>query len=427
MLKLSWRLGLLLSAALLAIVLLVVVLFAALGNRPEALIQLEAMQSMAANGARLPRLSAMPGGGVIMSWVEPTGAQHVLKYAVLKDGRWQRDGVVTQGSDWFVNWSDFPSVVAVGDTFWLAHWLVKQSGGNTYDYDIALAISNDAGMNWRSIGSPHRDDKAAEHGFVSIFPDRGAAGIIWLDGRDYNSRPAPTGHDEHHASHAGNFALRYTRVLADGSMEPEQVVDDNTCSCCRTTVAAVPEGVLAAWRGRTNDEIRDNRIARLVDGSWTASRPLGDEGWRIAGCPVNGPALAARENRVLAAWFTAEGDRPRVRAAISHDGGQVFSAPVDLDDQLPLGRIEALWLDEKRALVSWMANPRKKTSELVVRIIDTNEQVREISSLGKLSAGRDSGVPQMVRDGNHLYVAWTRPQPDFGIALGHIPVAQLHD
>lgn len=415
-----WRLGLILSAVLLAIL-----LFATLLDWPEPAIRLEAMQSPAASGARLPRLSAMPGGGAIMSWVEPAGDQHVLKYAVLKNGRWQREGIVTQGGGWFVNWSDFPSVVAIDETFWLAHWLVKQPGGGTYDYDIALAISNDAGMSWRPIGSPHRDGKAAEHGFVSIFPDRGAAGIIWLDGRDYVSLPAQAGHEAHHAGHAGNFALMYTRVLADGSMEPEQVVDGNTCTCCWTAVAAVPDGTLAAWRGRTDDEIRDNRVARMVDGVWAESQPLGGEGWKIAGCPVNGPALAARASNVLAAWFTAEGERPRVRAAISHDGGRVFSTPVDLDDQLPLGRIDAMWLDEERALVSWMTNPDGKTSRLVARIIDRQGQAGEVSTLGSLSGGRDSGVPQMVSEGDHLYLAWTRPEPAFGIELGRIPLDRM--
>lgn len=422
MLRFSWRLILILLAALLAISLIVVALYPG-----EAAIKVEEMKSPASSAARLPRLTAAPGGGAIMSWVEPDGDEHVLKYALLKDGRWQRDGVVAQGQGWFVNWSDFPSVVAIDDAFWLAHWLVKQPGADTYDYDIALAISNDAGMSWRQIGSPHRDGKAAEHGFVSIFPDRGAAGLIWLDGRDFAVHHASDGHEGHHDSHSGNFALMYTRVLADGSMEAEQVVDDNTCTCCWTAVASVPDGTVAAWRGRTDDEIRDNRVARLVDGTWTASQSVGDEQWKIAGCPVNGPALAARENRVLAAWFTAEGDRPRVRAAISNNGGQTFSLPVDLDDQRPLGRIDALWLDDDRALVSWMAKPGKKTAKLVARIIDTSGQVREVTSLGKLSSGRDSGVPQMVRDGDHVYLAWTKPQPGFGIAVGLIQAAQFHD
>lgn len=421
MLRFSWRLGLILLAALSAI-LSAILLIAANLNSDQSTIRVEPMETPAGQSARLPRLSAMPDGGAIMSWVEPADDRHVLKYAVLKDGQWQRDGIVAQGSDWFVNWSDFPSVVAVDDAFWLAHWLVKQPGGGTYDYDIALAISNDAGRSWRPAGRPHRDGKAAEHGFVSIFPDRGAAGIIWLDGRNYVSQSVPTGHEEHHASHTGNFALMYTRVLADGAMQPEQVVDGNTCTCCWTAAVAVPGGTLAAWRGRTDDEIRDNRIAHLVDGKWTAAQSLGNEGWKIAGCPVNGPALAARGNHVLAAWFTAEGERPRVRAALSNNGGQTFSTPVDLDDRLPLGRIDALWLDGERALVSWMANPDGKTSPLVARVIDRRGQAGAVVSLGSLSAGRDSGVPQMVSAGDDLYLAWTRPEPAFGIVFGRIPL-----
>lgn len=422
MLRFSWYWSLFLLVALPAALLIAVISY-----RGERAIRVEQMEIPVGSAARLPRLTAAPGGGAIMSWVEPAGDQHVLKYALLRDGQWQRDGVVSQGSGWFVNWSDFPSVVAIDEAFWLAHWLVKQPGGGTYDYDIALAISNDAGMSWRQINSPHRDGKAAEHGFVSIFADRGAAGIIWLDGRDFVSQPASPGHEDHHASHSGNFALMYTRVLADGSMEVEQVVDGNTCTCCWTAVASVPDGTVAAWRGRSDDEIRDNRVARLVNGSWNTPRPLGSEQWKIAGCPVNGPALAAQQNQVLAAWFTAEGDQPRVRAAISNNGGREFSDPVDLDDKRPLGRIDALWLDSERALVSWMASPVENTSELVVRIIDASGQVREVSSLGSLSADRDSGVPQMVRDGNRLYVAWTRPQPDFGIAFGHLPITQFSD
>ena len=52
-------------------------------------------------------------------------------------------GEAAQGANWFVNWADYPSVVAIDEKFWVAHWLAKQSGGKTYDYDVALAISND--------------------------------------------------------------------------------------------------------------------------------------------------------------------------------------------------------------------------------------------------------------------------------------------
>ncbi|CAG0955346.1 hypothetical protein MTYP_00426 [Methylophilaceae bacterium] len=385
-------------------------------------VRLTPLATPAAADARLPRFAAIPGGGAILSWVEPDGDGHVLKFGVLRDGQWLRQGTVASGQGWFVNWSDFPSVVAVKGDFWVAHWLVSQPGGQVYDYDIALAVSSDAGRSWREIGPPHRDGTAAEHGFAVIFTDRDAAGIVWLDGREY-FEPAQRAFNP---GKSGNFALRFTRIFADGSMAPEQVLDDNTCTCCWPAVASLPTGSIVAWRGRTDGEIRDNRIAVLHDGAWSKPAGLGGEQWKIAGCPVNGPALAARENQVLAAWFTAADDRPRVRAALSADGGQSFAPAFDLDDRRPLGRIAALWLDDSHALVSWMAAPRdEKTSALVVRSIDRDGGTGSSIRLEALSAGRDSGVPQMLRDGARVYFAWTDKAPQFGIRAGYIPVSAL--
>ncbi|MGB7988347.1 MAG: hypothetical protein WCF44_03070, partial [Candidatus Methylophosphatis roskildensis] len=108
----------------------------------------QAIANPAAAGARLPRLTALPGGGVLMSWVETTLAGSALKFAILHDGRWTRTGEVARGSNWFLNWADFPSVVAIDETFWIAHWLVGHPGGRSYDYDIAISLSNDAGASW---------------------------------------------------------------------------------------------------------------------------------------------------------------------------------------------------------------------------------------------------------------------------------------
>ncbi|MCX7185611.1 MAG: hypothetical protein NTW90_10375, partial [Nitrosospira sp.] len=54
----------------------------------------------AATGARLPRLASLPGGGILMSWVEPLANGHTLKFSVFRGGRWVRQGEVARGSDW---------------------------------------------------------------------------------------------------------------------------------------------------------------------------------------------------------------------------------------------------------------------------------------------------------------------------------------
>jgi len=379
----------------------------------KAELRLQSVQVPAMAGSRLPRLRTLPNGDVLMSWVEPKGEGHALKFAVLHDGHWIRQGEVAHGANWFVNWADYPSVVAVDDQFWMAHWLVKQQGGKTFDYDVALAISNDAGLTWREIGHPHRDGAEAEHGFAAIFPIKGDAGIIWLDGRDYVKKIDLA----KHPGKSGNFSLRYTLIHRDGSMEAEQAIDNNTCTCCWPSVAVTSAGPVAVWRGRTDNEIRDNNISLLRDDKWTAPAPLGAEGWNIEGCPVNGPAVSARGMQVVAAWFSAEGNRPRVRAAFSKDGGKSFSKPVEIDDASPLGRIGLVWRDNNTAVISWMtvADSVTKKSNLALRTVHVNGSLGSIQRITDVSAGRDTGVPQMVANEAGLMLAWTDIAPQHGL------------
>ena len=380
------------------------------GDHSSAVISLD---NPVAEASRLPRLRTLPNGDALMSWVEPHGQGHVLKFGVLHSGRWVKQGEVAQGENWFVNWADFSSIVAIDENFWVAHWLARQKGGKTYDYDVSLAISDDAGLTWREIGHPHRDGAAAEHGFATIFKDVNGAGIVWLDGREHVKKEDKAKFPEK----SGNFNLRYTHINRDGSMTDEQVLDNNTCTCCWTAVAATQDGAVAAWRGRTDDEIRDNRVALLHDGKWSAPKGLGAEGWKIAGCPVNGPSISALGNNVVASWFTAEGDRPRVRAAFSDDGGVTFGKPIDIDDLAPLGRVGLTWRDSQSAVVSWLSAPgvEQKKSALNIKVIYTDGRVEATRQLAEVSSGRDTGVPQMVFTADGLLLAWTNPAPQYGV------------
>lgn len=381
---------------------------------PEAgWLDVDSLGNPAAAGARLPRLTQTPDGGVIMSWVEPRADGHVLKYAVRKGDGWEPQHEVTEGAGWFVNWADFPSVTAISPEFWLAHWMVKRPGGKAYEYDISMAFSNDGGSRWRHLQSPHRDAVAAEHGFATIFPSGNSAGVIWLDGR-YSVKS--DGHAGHHEQ-SGHFNLMYTQILPDGGMGVEQVLDGNTCSCCWTSAAVTPEGPVVAWRGRTDDEIRDHRISIMRNGIWSQPAPLGAEGWEIAGCPVNGPSLASNGKQVVAAWFTAQGDKPRVRVAFSRDGGRHFDVPVEIDQQAPLGRIGLVWRGEDAAIVSWMTarNPGTGYSSIALRVVRNDGQLGPVMRLADISAGRDTGVPQMAAVSQGLLLAWTGQAPGYGI------------
>ena len=66
------------------------------------------------------------------------------------------------------------------------------------------------------------------------------------------------------------------------------------------------------------------------------------DGWMIAGCPVNGPALDADGERVALAWFTAAGEAPRVQLAFSTDGGATFEEARTIDADAPAGRVDVV-------------------------------------------------------------------------------------
>lgn len=365
--------------------------------------------------ARLPHLGRMPGGGLLMSWVEPTPNGHALRAARWAEGRWGPVVEVASGGDWFINWADYPSVAAMSERFWVAHWLVRRAGGKSYDYDIALALSTDAGKTWSRPVTPHRDGVAAEHGFVSLFARGERAGLVWLDGRDYVSPKAAAQHD--HGAKSGKFALRYTEIGADGGLSPEQVLDDNTCTCCATAAAVTPAGPVVAYRGRRDGEIRDNFLLRAAASGWTAPSPLGAEGWHMPACPVNGPSLAASGSNLAAVWYTGEGNRPRVRAALSRDAGKTFGAPMDLDAADPVGRVAAAWLDPATAVVAWIAAPdaSRRNSPIVLRTMSAEGRLGSAHRVASVDAGRDTGMPQLAADGKTLMLAWTGPGPSFGL------------
>jgi hypothetical protein len=381
----------------------------ALGQAAQPATKIGNIANPAALGAQSPRFAVLPAGAILMSWVEPVPDGHALKYGVLRDGRWTHKGEAARGNDWFVNWSDFPSVVPIDESFWVAHWLVNKDGENTYHYDIAISVSRDAGITWSAPRPPYRS-ATAQYGFATIFPVHGSAGVIWLDGRDRRKRDR---------GGKSVFTLRYARIHRDGSMDSEQIIDSSTCTCCWTTVSVTPTGPVAAWRGRTENEIRDHRVARLLGDKWSAPTPLGKEGWEIDGCPVNGPMLSARGMQVAAAWFTAQGDRPRVNAAFSTDGGQSFGQTMEVDGKNPTGRVGLGWIDDRTAVISWVTAPDLATmkSHLVLRKLYTDGSSSRLIRLAEISAGRDSGVPQMVADGSNFLFSWTGEAPDHGVHM----------
>ena len=349
-------------------------------------------------GTGEPNLVRGRDGLIYMTWIQKNpDTSHTLFVSRYDSAGWIPAKRVSAGKGWFVNWADFPALAVDERGAMLASWLEK-SGGETYAYGVRLSRSRDAGRSWDSSFSPHNDQTETEHGFVSLtaLPE-GEFAAIWLDGREMVSPDGP-------------MTLRYTAVDADGKLADESLIDPKVCDCCQTAAALCGDGSLVvAYRDRSDGEVRDISILRRTKNGWSKPASLHRDNWRIAGCPVNGPALDAFDRTVAAAWFTmGSDDSAKVYVAFSRDCGERFDAPVRVDIGQPLGRVDICLVDQSRACVVWL-QPDGNQTKVMMRVVTNDGLMTNPVAVSRTSANRESGFPRIAFDGERLIVAWTDP------------------
>lgn len=351
------------------------------------------------------RLSVRPDGGAILSWLEPTDDGAALRYAAFDGGELAAPREVTRGSDLFVNWADLPSVQPITAEVWAAHWL-RLAPDSAGAYHVATSVSADGGRTWSAPVQLNDDDTAAEHGFVELFAWNGAIGAFWLDGRQL----AEWSFDE--PDKLLGTSLRLGTLDYSGNVVAREIVDELVCDCCMPDRAMTAAGPVVAYRDRTPDELRDIVVRRHVRGAWQEAVAAGVDDWRIEGCPVNGPAIAAAGERVAVAWFTAAGGMSRVRFARSADGGATFEPAVDLDAAGSFGQAGLVLASDGTAKVTWWRAAAAGGTDLVLRTVAPDGALGELHTLAHSSAVQPVDVPQLAAVGDELLVAWTSLDDD---------------
>ena len=334
--------------------------------------------------------------GVLLSWIERKGPQATLRFAERTASGWTAVRDVASGTNWFVNWADVPSVMRLSDGTLVAHWLQK-SGPDTYAYDVRLSRSSDDGKTWSESFLPHSDGTKTEHGFASLFPFKDGLGLVWLDGRAMTA-----GHDGHGG---GDMSLRFAAYGKDWKQTDQTALDLRVCECCPTAIAVTADGPIVAYRDRGPSEVRDIYVSRLENGRWTEGRATHDDNWRINACPVNGASLSARGRDVAMAWFAAKDDQPRSFAAFSKDSGRSFGAPIRIDDQASLGRVDVELLPDGSAVASYIEFADQKADFRLRRVTPDGQRSAPVT-ISNVAGNRSSGYPRVASSGHELVFAW---------------------
>jgi hypothetical protein len=360
-------------------------------------VRVEALTSPAGASSSAPQLTVSERG-VILSWIERSErSTYTLKFAERNVSGWTSPMTVASGNNWVVSDADPPVVLRRRDGTLVANWLVS-TNRKLEGSDLHLTYSNDDGKTWAPSFLPHHDGTQGQHAFPSFFemPD-GAFGVVWLDARAQAANPEDLD---------ASVSLRYAAFDRSWKQSADAIVDPRVCECCSTTAAVTEAGILAAFRDRSEKEIRDIVVSSFDNGKWTDTRPVHNDNWEIDACPVNGPALSAQGRQAIAAWFTMKNDHGQAWAAFSSDAGRSWGDPVRLDDSQSLGRVDVELLDDGSAVATWIELVDNRGQFRLRRIERSGIKSAPVTIADRAGSSMDS-FPHMVSRDGELVFAWT--------------------
>lgn len=248
--------------------------------------------------------------------------------------RQEAPALIVRGQDVFVTWS-------------MTH--PKMTPDKPFSGELRLSRSSDGGRSFGPSTLVNDDDQVIQHTFdaLNVAPD-GVLHLAWIDGREGKKEP-------------GTFVARSTDQ--GRTITKNFKVDDNTCVCCRTSIATSPDGlVYVAWRKIFDGNIRETVVARSADGGMTFSAPVvvGNDRWVYQACPHRPASLGVdRMGRLYVVWYTEGADEtPAIYLAYSDDQGKTFSEKKQLNRSKgtfpdhpqmavdPHGRVMVIWEEQ---------------------------------------------------------------------------------
>jgi hypothetical protein len=285
-----------------------------------------------------------------------------------------------------------PTLAVAGTDVFLTWALThpKLTADKPFSNELRLSRSTNGGKTFLPSILVNDDEQVIGHSFDSIHiaPD-GVVHVAWIDGREGKKE-------------SGTFVTRSTdhgRTVAKNLK-----VDENTCVCCRTSLATGLDGTLyLAWRKVLPGEIRETVVARSTDGgnTFSSSVIVGHDKWVFPGCPHRPASIGTdRLGRLYVVWYTEGIDEtPAVFLAYSDDQGKTFSPKQKLNvskgtfpdhPQMavdPDGRLVIVWEEQspvRREIVMSVSLDRGQTFSAPQKL---NEKKGQTPSLSMNSKG----------------------------------------
>ncbi|NMG42779.1 exo-alpha-sialidase [Aromatoleum toluvorans] len=243
----------------------------------------------------------------------------------------------------------------------------------------------------------HRDRQEITHRFESLaVTGAGKVVLAWIDKRDLEL--AQTANREYRG------AAIYAAISDDGgrSFRPEQKLADHSCECCRIAITGDTDGLpLLMWRHVFEPNERDHALVKLgADGRPGAVTRATFDRWRIDACPHHGPSLAvAPDGTRHAVWFNEKDGEGRVFYGRLKDGR--------VEGQRALGGEQAAHADiasaGPRVGIVWKEFDGERT-RLQAEL--SGDGGASFSAHTLAATGGASDQPRVIRRGERLFAFW---------------------
>lgn len=284
--------------------------------------------------------------------------------------RQEAPALVVRGNDVYVTWS-------------LTH--PKITLDKPFSGELRLSHSIDGGRTFGPSTLVNDDGLVIQHTFdaINAAPD-GVLHLAWIDGREGKKEP-------------GTFVARSTDK--GRTFTKNLKVDENTCVCCRTSLATSGDGVVyVAWRKIFEGNVRETVVAHSTDGgeSFSPAVIVGHDQWVYAACPHRPASLGVdRQGRLYVVWYTEGSDEtPAIYLAYSDDQGKTFSDKKQLNRSKgtfpdhpqmavdPQGRLAVIWEEQspvRREVVASYSLDRGQTFSNPAKLNEKNGQTPTVA------------------------------------------------
>ncbi|MGE5490472.1 MAG: sialidase family protein [Actinomycetota bacterium] len=297
-----------------------------------------------------------------------------------------------------------PKIAFAQDGGMLVSWTKPLS--KPYTGEIRFARSDD-GRQFSPPITVHRDRSEITHRFESLtVTGDGKVLVTWIDKRDLEAAGKKGGYQG---------AAIYGAISADGgkTFQPEKKIADHSCECCRIAMARDSDGApLLLWRHVFAPNERDHALARLKpDGTLESVQRATFDHWKVDACPHHGPSLAVDEKGTKhAVWFNQKDGEGHVY----YGRLQPRNGGIAVEGQRPIGGPQAAHADVAakggRLAIAWKEFDGERTR---LHALLSTDGGMTFSPRALAATDGASDQPRIIAKGDDLYAFWRTDKEGF--------------